>query len=577
MNAPSIDARFEDWLLRETGISASTLGVHAFERAVRERARITQAGGTPLLAPGDTVAEDARQGAADGGPALPEGVLEAYWHLLAGSLAERQALIELIVVPETWFFRDREAFAALARLANERLVREPAQMLRLLSAPCSTGEEPYTIAMALLDAGIGPERFSVDAVDISARALDVARAALYGRNSFRGRALEFRDRHFDAVDGGYRLNERVRQAVRFTQANLFDAAQMPETRFDFIFCRNVLIYFDRAAQDRAIRLLDARLAQHGTLFVGPAETGLMMRHAFSSARIPLAFAFQRTPRDDAAQAAAARAGAGGAGGATREAAPWAGVKHDAGWPQAPRANVLRPAGTAAGSAGLATSSTSATSAASSTSATSPTSATRATSGTLATSATSSTSATFAASAAWRQPAPQAKPAGQSPQPPSTQPAAPIAPKPASVPRPRSAAPWPGASPAHPERSDAPVAAAPTDARAQRVAELERAERLADAGRLDDAFRAASDCVIVHGPDAAAFYLLGLIMDAQGRGADAGDYYRKALYLQPDHYEALTHLAALLEMNGDSAGAERFARRAQRAALKPAERTRGFHD
>ncbi|HEY4353973.1 MAG TPA: protein-glutamate O-methyltransferase CheR, partial [Paraburkholderia sp.] len=304
MNAePRIDARFESWLLRETGISATTLGAHAFERAVWDRVHATQA--------------DA-----------PQGDLETYWQLLNASRDERQALVELIVVPETWFFRDREAFVALARLANERLVREPSHVLRLLSAPCSSGEEPYSIAMALFDAGIGPERFSVDAIDISERVLDIARHAVYGRNSFRGRALEFRERHFTVVGSGaadpdfsssasdsgstgvagggfgdvrYALSERARNAVRFIQANLFDTPHPTDARYDFILCRNVLIYFDRDSQDRAIRLLDARLAQDGMLFVGPAETGLMMRHAFNPARIPLAFAFTRTPApaDDA--------------------------------------------------------------------------------------------------------------------------------------------------------------------------------------------------------------------------------------------------------------------------------------
>jgi chemotaxis protein methyltransferase WspC len=69
-------------------------------------------------------------------------------------------------------------------------------VLRILSLPCSTGEEPYSIAMALLDAGIPGDRFRVDAIDISARALERARAAVYGDNAFRGQPLDFRDRYF---------------------------------------------------------------------------------------------------------------------------------------------------------------------------------------------------------------------------------------------------------------------------------------------------------------------------------------------------------------------------------------------
>src|SRR5262249_36050106 len=140
-------------------------------------------------------------------------------------------------------------------------------------------------------------RFVVDAIDISARSIEVARRAVYGRNSFRGQALAFRERHFNEDTEGWAPNERVRQPVRFALANLFETPADAMLRYDFIFCRNVLIYFDRQAQDRAIRLLDARLADGGTIFVGPAETGLMMRHAMVSARIPLAFAFHRMPPD----------------------------------------------------------------------------------------------------------------------------------------------------------------------------------------------------------------------------------------------------------------------------------------
>jgi chemotaxis protein methyltransferase WspC len=97
--------------------------------------------------------------------------------------------------------------------------------------------------------------------------------------------------------------------------------------------------------------------------------------------------------------------------------------------------------------------------------------------------------------------------------------------------------------------------------------LAEAGRLADAGEFDKAEQVAQAFVNVHGTDAEAFYLLGLIADARGRTADASDYYRKTLYLEPAHYEALTHLAALLDMSGDSAGAQQLMRRAQRAAAK----------
>ncbi|BCF99677.1 putative biofilm formation methyltransferase WspC [Paraburkholderia sp. PGU19] len=445
--------RFEAWLLRETGIDASSLGINAVERAVIERARVTRLG---LAAHDTSMTVDPTE-------------IEAYWQQLSVSRDERQALIEALVVPETWFYRDREAYVALARLANERLVREPMHVLRVLSLPCSTGEEPYTVAMTLLDDGIGENRFTVDAFDISARVIEHARAGLYGRNSFRGHPLAFRDRHFTALNDGWQLSERVRETVRFSHANLFDLQAGAQAPYDFIFCRNVLIYFDREAQDRAIRVLDANLANGGTIFVGPAETGLMMRHAMTSARIPLAFAFRRSTPEETDAARAVRPRALSAANVTTQAA-------------------RTPAFTAA---------------------------TRAT-----------TKPAPANRVLTAPPAPMQQPLRAMPPTPTLHPAA--------------------------EPS------------------LAAARRHADAGEFDEAERLAHQHAIVHGPNVDAFYLLGLIADARGRNADAADFYRKALYLDPAHYEALTHLAALLDIGGDRAGAQNLMQRAQRSAARAAQ-------
>lgn len=479
------DPRFEAWLARETGMDAATLGNRALARAVAERARVTQADApdapdTPRPAGGmpDDVAEAA------GGAAI-----DAYWQRLNASADERQALIETLVVPETWFFRDREAFVALARIADVRLVREPARTLRVLSVPCSTGEEPYSISMALLDAGIGPSRFAIDAIDISARAIERARAGVYGRNAFRGHPLEFRDRHFSETIGGWQLDLRVREPVRFVQANLFDLPLDADTRYDFIFCRNVLIYFDRHAQDQSIRLLERQLADGGTIFVGPAETGLMMRHALAPARIPLAFAFHR-----AAQADAPATGAND--GERPPTVSVASAKPVAPQTLPPRHPVAAP----------------------------------------------SMANHFATATLHRPPAvPQ--------RPPAT----------------RIAQAAPDAADAAPS---APAAPAPM---------LADARRLADTGRLDDAERAAHAFTLAHGPDADAFYLLGLIADARGLDADAQDFYRKTLYLDPAHYEALTHLAALRDAAGDAAGARQLMLRAQRASARHVSRADGGPD
>lgn len=464
----AVDPRFEAWLSHETGIDAPSLGTHTLERAVLERTRtMLGARGVPVV--------------------LDEAALDAYWLRLNTVPDERQALIEALVVPETWFFRDREAFVTLARLAGEKLAREPMRVLRILSAPCSTGEEPYSAAMALLDAGIDPARFTIDAIDISVRAIEQARRAVYGRNAFRGHPLAFRDRHFTEADGGWRLSETVRGRVRFTQANLSDAPA-DDTRYDFIFCRNVLIYFHRDAQDQTIRRLDAQLAEDGMIFVGPAETGLMMRHAMTSTRIPLAFAFQRTAAGDAG---------------ARPPLPFR--------LPLPPPSALQPTATPMGLPGV------------------------------------------------------------------TLPSAPV----------RRVAARP--SPAAPVRATAvrpPAFAVPAlDAVLPELPTLADARRLADAGRFDEAERVALEIANLRAPEADTFYLLGLIADARNRYTDAADFYRKALYLDPTHYEALTHLAARLDVAGDAVGARQLMLRAERAlarqrktlaASDTPEHTRGTH-
>jgi chemotaxis protein methyltransferase WspC len=218
-----------------------------------------------------------------------------YWALLKDSTAELQALIEAVVVPETWFSRDARAFAELTRVAhNEWRQERPGAVRRLLSVPCSTGEEPYSMAMAMLDAGFTPERFSIDAVDISERSLAQARRGVYGRNSFRGKDLAYRDQHFECVAEGHRVNQAVRRSVRFIQGNVLnDAFCAAPGHYDAIFCRNLLIYFDQADQDRTIAKLRRMLVDNGLLFVGPAESSMVLDHDLVSAKVPLAFAFRK--------------------------------------------------------------------------------------------------------------------------------------------------------------------------------------------------------------------------------------------------------------------------------------------
>lgn len=466
------ESRFRGWLLRETGIDPDSLGNDFLSRALTERVQALQGDGERLP-------PAARP------PVTPEA-LDAYWQQLNASADERRALIELFIVPETWFFRDREAFTTLARLAAERLAAMPGRVIRVLSAPCSTGEEPYSAAMALLDAGLDPASFTIDAIDLSARAIEQARLGCYGRNAFRGTTTEFRSRYFTPVADGWLLDERVRACVQFRQANLVEPGIDTGIRYDFVFCRNVLIYFDRDAQDRVIDSLESSLADDGMLFVGPAETGVAMRHGMRSARVPLAFAFHR-----------ARGGAAADG----YAAPMPAI---ASYRRAERVAVAPPAATRPLLAVVP-----------------PT---------------------------WSNAAPTHAAFAPAERPTALEPRADLRVD----------------SPAHVVNvADMPAMGAPVADSAAPT--LEEAQALANAGAFDEAERVLAQFSAHAGPHADAFYLNGLIADARGRVAEAGDFYRKALYLRPTHHEALTHLATLLDVGGDGAGARWLLERARRSA------------
>ncbi|WP_297527399.1 CheR family methyltransferase [Thiohalobacter sp.] len=220
--------------------------------------------------------------------------LSAYADRLESDGAELERLIEAVVIPETWFFRDSAPFEALARLLQERIAAHPGRAQRILSLPCSTGEEPYSIAMLATDLGLPASKVTIDAVDISEQNLCNARRGRYRDNAFRVDDLSFRDRHFRAVEDGYELDAAVRARVRFRCANLFDPDfARDRERYDIIFCRNLLIYFDRETQARAITILESLLLEDGLLFIGHAESGALARRAFVPLKHPRSFAFRR--------------------------------------------------------------------------------------------------------------------------------------------------------------------------------------------------------------------------------------------------------------------------------------------
>lgn len=188
--------------------------------------------------------------------------------------AEQEALAVELSVPESWFFRGgRALFERLAAFLASRLPgRSAVNRVRALSIPCGTGEEPYSLALALHERFLAPTDYQIDALDISPRALDRAVAARYGPFAFREGGTDVRPSYFRQIDGQWELLPHLRAGVRFRPGNLTDPQFLAGERpYDLILCRNLFIYFTEQGRQRAIANLDRLLALDGRLCLSPAE------------------------------------------------------------------------------------------------------------------------------------------------------------------------------------------------------------------------------------------------------------------------------------------------------------------
>jgi chemotaxis protein methyltransferase CheR len=187
--------------------------------------------------------------------------------VLAGDAGAITVLIEHLVVHETAFWRHPEQLAAIGRLAAEA----PGP-LAIWSAGCATGEEPYSVAIALLEAGRGEKGDRILATDVSARALEAGSAGVYGVRAMRKLPIPLASRWFDP---GFerRVRPEVRALVEFRSHNLV-ADPAPAGPFDLVLCRNVLIYFDPPTAGVVLRRLAGALRPGGALVLGPVELPL---------------------------------------------------------------------------------------------------------------------------------------------------------------------------------------------------------------------------------------------------------------------------------------------------------------
>ena len=211
------------------------------------------------------------------GESLASWLVDGPWDAARTALCARH-----LTIGETYFFREPRGLDLLCEVARTKLAADPQAGLRVWSAGCATGEEPYSMALALRInvPQLAPERTAILATDLNPASLETARAGVYREWSFRRTAPVLRSAWFCRTEAGqYRLREDVRCQVRFAQLNLAQGTYPPDTAaMDVIFCRNVLMYFSRSQMREVIARLRDCLTEPAALIVlqgGAMEFGVL--------------------------------------------------------------------------------------------------------------------------------------------------------------------------------------------------------------------------------------------------------------------------------------------------------------
>jgi chemotaxis protein methyltransferase WspC len=219
---------------------------------------------------------------------------EQYTRHVLGGRMDAQDLIDRVTTAESYFLRHPSMMSFVVREIVPGLLKGDIRP-RILSAPCARGEEPYSLAMMLADAGIQPHRVSVTAVDISRDCIDQAREGAYESYSFRRVGPEFLQRHFVPDDRGFRVLPAYTSLISFERMNLLEeAVRELAPGFHVIFCQNLMIYFGEEACHHLLAVLDHLLAPDGWLFVDSAE-GTRARERFHRHPADNMFGFRKFP------------------------------------------------------------------------------------------------------------------------------------------------------------------------------------------------------------------------------------------------------------------------------------------
>lgn len=267
--SPDDLARVSDFLYRRTGMLFGEQKRYYIERRVADR---IAAAGVPSFA--------------------------HYYALLLSDAAEAELLINSFTVNETYFYREEHQLECLSRSLLPEIIRtkRPGDRIRIWSVPCSTGEEPYSIAIWLLENWRLVDAYNVEIVgsDIDTAALRQAHAGAYGKRALSRLPAGVRTSYFQEAENGWHLIDDLRESVSFRPVNLVDEASVQqEGLFDIVFCRNVLIYFDDAARSRAVDHLYEAMLPGAFICLGHTESMGRMSARFEARRFPEAIVYQR--------------------------------------------------------------------------------------------------------------------------------------------------------------------------------------------------------------------------------------------------------------------------------------------
>lgn len=263
-------ARFCAFFYRHTGIQFNEQKRYFVERRVQDRIRATGSEG-----------------------------FQDYFGLLRfeSSGRELQFLVNAMTVNETYFFREDYQFTALTSGVLPYLARRRQRPIRIWSLPCSTGEEPYSIAIAILEDWQDADAHDIEihASDIDSEVLAQARAGNYGARALHRLSAQLRARYFTALPGGrFRLHEGIRGSIDFGPVNVVDPSSM--ARFydmDVVFCRNMLIYFDDLSRRRAVEAIYECMAPGGFVFLGHSESMSRMSSLFHPLKVGDSVVYQK--------------------------------------------------------------------------------------------------------------------------------------------------------------------------------------------------------------------------------------------------------------------------------------------